>query len=514
MRKDKEKIECLNKHSAQQQELMDIVSSELTEYLITQIELVSNLSEHVFKSGKLKKLLEAQIEFARRIGSVAEIIGLHGLHLFCEHIQINFELMIKECFDQQSIIDSQLLYWPEIIQSYLQAPNDSGYIQEVLVYINHEGFPVALDQQESIKIRGEFYNFSIQVDSNERIQKATPELVNLDVSEDVDSGIIENLMLDLPKQTERLSAAVRALCGDDYINQLKISAKIAHTLKGTGNTVGIKGIANLTHCMEDIFEVLLKAKKKPSTSLYESLKNTTECLEEMSEYLEGLGSKPEHSVKVFQELLDWANSINIHGLTDRVKLEYEPVTSADENLASLDSSKQIERSNKISSDLPLRVSAKLVDDLLNSTGESIITAEQVAELVLVLKSTIQNLVNNNKKVKLRAHEIENLIELRGLSDHLENQEVNTDFDPLEIDQFDGLHASANKLVESTEDSFEFSNEIQHTLHLLEKHSLNQMRILQENQDAVLRIRMVPVQKHCPLVYSVLLNRYANHRINW
>lgn len=497
MKKDKDQAECLNKHSPQQQELIDIVNAELTEYLITQIELVSNLSERAFKSEELKQLLEAQIEFARRIDSVAEIIGLQGLHLFCEHIKINFELMLTQSYDQQSIIDSQLLYWPEIIQSYLLAPNDPDYIQEVLVYIKHEGFPIALGEQGNIRIREEFFNFSIQVDGNERIQKATPELVNLDVSEDIDSGIIENLMLDLPKQTERLSVSVRALCGDDYINQLKVSAKITHTLKGTGNTVGIQGIANLTHYMEDIFEVLLKSKMKPSNSLYETLRNTTECLEEMSEYLEGLGLKPENSVKVFQELLDWANSINIHGLTDRIELEVDSVPSNDEALANLEPSKQKERSNETPSDLPLRVSAKLVDDLLNSTGESIITGEQIAELVILLKSAIQNLVNNNKKVKLRAHEIENLIELRGLSNRLENQQVDTDLDLQETDQVDELHTSANKLVESTEDSFEFSNEIQNTLHLLEKHSLNQVRILQENQDAVLRIRMVPVQSIVP-----------------
>ncbi len=497
MEKDREKIECLNKHSPQQQELIDIINSELAEFIITQIELVSNLSEHVFKSVKLQQVLDAQIEYTSRIDSVAEIIGLHGLRLFCLHIQKNFELMLSKKIDQKSIIDSQILYWPEVVQSYLQAPSDPDYIQEVLVYLNHEGFPIALAEQENIRIEEQFYNSSIQVDSNERIQKATPWLVSLDVSEDIDTGIIDNLMLDLPKQTERLSATVRSLCGDDFVNQLKIAAKITHTLKGTGNTVGIQGIANLTHYMEDIFEVLRKAKKKPSNSLCETLKNTTECLEEMSEYLEGLGSKPEQSVTVFQELLNWANSINIHGLTDRIELKDDPVNSTDETLASLDSSKQIERSDEISSDLPLRVSAKLVDDLLNSTGESIITGEQIAELVLILKSTIQNLVNNNKKVKLRAHEIENLIELRGVSDRLENQHVNTDFDPLELDQFDELHASANHLVESTEDSFEFSNEIQNTLHLLEKHSVNQVRILQESQDAVLRIRMVPVQSIVP-----------------
>ncbi len=497
MEKDREQIECLNKHSPQQQELIDIINAELAEFLITQIELVSNLSERVFKSAKLQQILEAQIDFASRIGSVAEIIGLHGLYLFCAHIQKNFELMLSKSLDQNNIIDSQLLYWPEIIQSYLLAPNDPDYIQEVMVYLNHEEFPITLGQHENIRIEEQFYNSSIQVDINERVQKATPELVDLNVSEDIDSGIIENLMLDLPKQTERLSAAVRSLCGDDFINQLKIAAKITHTLKGTGNTVGIRGIANLTHCMEDIFDVLLKAEKKPSNSLYEALKNTTECLEEMSEYLEGLGSKPEQSVKVFQELLNWANSINIHGLTDRIELEVDLIDSADEKLVSLDSSKQIERSNVISSDLPLRVSAKLVDDLLNSTGESIITGEQIAELVLLLKSTIENLVNNNKKVKLRAHEIENLIELRGLSDRLESQEANTDFDSLELEQSDELYISANQLVESAEDSFEFSNEIQNTLHLLEKHSLNQVRILQESQDAVLRIRMVPVQSIVP-----------------
>ena len=493
MIKNNIKKECSSKHSPQQQELIDVISAELNDFRLSQIDLVSNLAERKFKLAELKEILEEQIEFVGRAGSVAKIIGLRGLYLFCKHIKNNFVQMQNQAINQNDIVDSRLLNWPEVIQDYLVDPNEQNNIQKALGFLSHEKFPITLDQQEKITIEEQFYNSSIQVDKNERIRIATPELVSLDVSDEIDIDIIENVKLDLPKQTENLSMAVRGLCGDDFINQLEIATKIAHTIKGASNIVGIQGIANLTHYLEDIFEILLKAKKKPPNMLYRSLLSATDCLEEMSEYLEGFGPEPDNAVTVFQDILNWVNSIEAHGLTDHVEFEVESGNDIAKSPANVTSSPDPESLNESSSDLSLRVAAKLVDELLDNSSESIITSEQIAELILLLKSSIQNLITNNKKVKLRAHEIEHLIELRGLASRLGQQNKITDFDSLELDQFDELYTSANQLVEATEDSFEFSGEIQDTLLLLEKHANNQVRNLQESQETVLRIRMVPIK---------------------
>ncbi len=493
-----------NKYSPQQQELIDVINAELSEFLVAQLDLISKLKQHAFKSAKLREVLEVQTDFVSRVGSVARMIGLKGLHAFCKHIKNNFIRLQSKRTDQFNIVASQILYWPEVIKKYLIAPSDPVCINEVLEYLRQHRFPIGFEEHELNKLKEQFYNSSIKTDKPKQISLATPELISLEVSDEISTDIIENLLLDLPKQVEKLSIAVRGMLGEDFVDQLEIATKIAHTIKGAGNIVGIQGIANFTHAMEDIFDVLLKARKKPSNMLYASLQNATDCLEEMSEYLEGIGPQPDNSIFVFQDLLDWANSISTHGLTEQIvsidglDQNAELETDLKQEPEKLLPIKNSERSNDDSSDLPLRVAAKLIDDLLNNTDESIVTSEQIAELVLLLKNSMQHLIANNKKVKLRAHELENLIGLRGLPESIKiSGYKNTEFDPLELDQFDELHTSANQLVEEAEDAFEYTNDIQVTLLMLEKHCNNQVRNLQESQESVLRIRMVPIKSIVP-----------------
>lgn len=485
MAKQKDKNADVIKLSDQQQEMIDVIYAELVEISTTQIKLISDLSEPNFKLEQLQQILEEQINCVAKIGSTSEIIGLMGVKRVTEHIQNNFEQIENQDISLERIIESRILTWPVQIQRYLENIHDMNIVQEMLKLLDHEVLPNRINQQEKNQIVNAFDNSLIQTDSDECIQTATPELVSLEISDDVDSDVIDNLLLNLPKQVAELSIAVKSLRSADYINQLEIAEKVAHTLKGVGNTVGISGIANITYCLEDIFEVLLKAKKKPSVLLYDALQNATECLVEISEYLEGVGAKPNQAVEVFQEILTWSNNIKSHEFIAHTEESAASYIHKEDGDMHNDTAATMENANEASADLSLRVSAKLVDDLLNSTGDTIITSEQIAELVSSLKSSIYNIISSNKKVKSRAYEIDNLI---GLQENTHK---------LVPDQIEDMQSSANQLIEATEDTFEFSNHIQNTLHLLERHSLNQIRMLQENQNAVLRIRMIPVENIVP-----------------
>ena len=82
-------------YSPEQQELIDLINDELTHFLVIQTDLVSNLTEDQITSNKLHEILEEQIDFAKRVGSAANIIGLKGLYVFCEHMKNNFMQMPK-----------------------------------------------------------------------------------------------------------------------------------------------------------------------------------------------------------------------------------------------------------------------------------------------------------------------------------------------------------------------------------------------------------------------------------
>ena len=394
----------LSELTSEQQELIDLIKSEVSDLLELQAELFSELDKRGMDDKQLEEIIDLQIFHTSRIGSAAEMIGLRGLHYFCLSIRKNLQHIQENQLKDFFSLRSKILYWPDVIHTYLLAPYNSECIQSILDYLDQDYWPVRLDKHELDKLESLFLISKIEIDHGEtleHISKATPELVSLKISEEINSDLFNSLMLDLPRQTEELSRAVQSLQSDDFLKQLEIAGRTTHTLKGAGNTVGIQGIVSLTHHLEDIFAALLKAKTKPSESLHSAIQNAADCLEEMSEYLEDLGPYPEQSELILQEILDWANKIDSSGVIRQLESKENKITPS-----SHDISKQVRSSQKkdlnirhaeTTADPILRIPVSLADDLLKRAGENIISNEQIKELVFNLQSSIQHLSSSNKK---------------------------------------------------------------------------------------------------------------------
>ncbi len=482
-----------------EQELLNVIYDEVSDLLADQIKLSVNLNSFSNSIDQLSDLVELQIRHAERIGSAAEMIGMHGLYMFCMHIKDNLEFIIEVNPAMIISLRTSILFWPDVSRTYLISPDDKDYISLMIDFLSLKQFPVKLTQKKRNDIESNFKKSRIDADSSEFIHEATPDLVSLKISEDMDHEIFNSLMLDLTRQIEELYISVLELQNSDFIKQLEISERVAHTLKSAGNTANIAGIVNFTHHLEGIFSALLKSKQKPSDELHQCILDACDCLQEMTEFLKGDGVFPEQSLEVLQNVLDWVNKINLHGVDSKtghysVKDDVLDSKSEDSNTHNA----TIEKSNKeVQVDPTLHISVNLVDDLLKRAGESIISNEQIQGLSYQLTTSIQRLAASNEKVKALAQELENMIELRGFLPQLDSFSKDEKFDSLEIDQFNELHTFANQILESTDDSMEFSKQIEQSALKLEQLSTTQVRTLHENQEAVLRIRMVPVKSILP-----------------
>lgn len=472
--------------SNEQKELLDLISGEVSELLTDKIKLTVEIDHIADDRKQLQDALETEIENANRIGSAAQMIGLHGLYEFCKCISENFELISSKDPSLLFSLKSKILSWPNIVHTYLSSPSNTDHIHVALNFLKQNELPLKISAKRINRIKAQFIKSNVEVDTNfERILEATPDLVSLELSEEVDKDLFDSFIHDLPRLTEELSDSVHKFQNDDFLRQLEISERIAHTIKGAGNTLSIRGISNLTHYLESIFSSLSKAKKKPSNKLYDAIQSATDCLEEMSEYLQGIGSFPDQSVQVFQELLNWTNESHPHELNEQIN-----------SIVSYDNKKK-----KISQDLKiepkLQIPARLVDDLLKRAGGHIISNEQIQELAQQVKAVLRQLTISNKKVKFLAQELENKIELQSFSFQFNPLNKNEKFDPLEVDQFNELHTCTNQLLESADNSVEFSGQLEEKVLKLETLSANQVRNLYENQETVLRIRMIPVKTILP-----------------
>ena len=490
----------------EEQEFLELINAEIIEIQETHSDRLIALTKNDCTKDTIIDIIETQNDQLDRIGTAAEMIGLHGLHSFCVKLSDNLEHIKENNPHLACSLHEQLMLWPDILQAHLFATNEQEYIQTAIDYLIADCWPTNTSEEELHKIQEAFNNSAIEIDKSEqtkRIQQATTANISLEVPEDVPDELINSLLQDLPEQTEEFSSSIQNLNNNDYLDQLEIAKRIAHTLKGAGNTVGIVGLANLTHNLEDILEALLKAKSKPSEKIYNILQNAADCLEEMSECLQGISAAPSEALQVFQSVLDCANHIDKYGIHDE-SLEVEAdkheetvistsITSIDTQIFNATSDKKDSAANEESVENTLRVSANLIDDLLKHVDESLISNAQIQEFVSRSRDYTKQLRANNSRVKALIQELEHIIEIRGFSSHIDKNFNDSKFDPLEMDQFNELHTYTNQLIEASADSIEFSSNIDEALSKLDQLASNQGRVLVDNQEAVLRTRMVPVK---------------------
>ena len=489
--------------SSEQQEILDLINAEIADIQEAHsIRLNEVIESSDSNETDLYDEIDTQIDQLDRIGSAAEMVGLQGLKKFCKHLGKILAHIQETNLNQLTALKEQFLIWPEIIQAYLFSPEESDYILAALDYLNLDCWPIQLKPVEQKNFEDAFYTSRVEVDTSqipERIREVTPENISLRKPEDVPEELFDSLLQDLPEQTAEFSIAVQHLRNQDYLEKLETSKRIAHTLKGAGNTVGIQGLATLTHHLEDILDALLKEKEKPTQILHSVIENAADCLEEISEFLQGMGQAPKDMLNILQEVLNWANHIDEHGIpteTDNVSNSEDTDALPQKYKSTQDIAivtKSSDKNHEIHAEQSLRIATTLVDDLLKRAGENIISNGQIQEYILRSKNYAKQLRINNNKIKSLVNELEHLIEIRGISSRFSSNNKQDKFDPLEMDQFNELNTYANLLIEAAADSNEFAINIEASLLKLDNLSSSQRRLLIENQEAVLRTRMVPVK---------------------
>jgi HPt (histidine-containing phosphotransfer) domain-containing protein len=105
---------------------------------------------------------------------------------------------------------------------------------------------------------------------------------DLSPAEDVMPNVLQGMLLELPDNAHNLSAQIETYVRSGDPEAIDQARRVSHTLKGDANTVGIKGIANLTHSLEDIFIEVAKAPEIPSRGFADMLTQAADCVAAMA----------------------------------------------------------------------------------------------------------------------------------------------------------------------------------------------------------------------------------------
>lgn len=455
-------------------------------------DLAAAVSSH-FSVQERRAALTNYSELIERLGIAAASVGLVALGNVFARCKQMLDEVTTELSPAQEVLLEQL---PRRVSAYLSFPTDSGSCAALIDLLTDSAWqcPIAHDVA-SIWILALANVQLIEGDDQkpERQAFASEEDVSLTLPEDINPELLDGLLQELPQQTAAFTAAIeRISAGVGSAGDVSRAMRSAHTLKGAANTVGIKGIATLTHHLEDILLALSEENVMPDRELSAMLVNAGDCLEAMSEALLGVGPAPQNAREVLQAVLDYANRIDHEGVNVLattaiypIEQDYAPAQVDNQIIANQDTGSRDQGQG-------LRVSAPVVDELLRLAGETLISNSQIQDR---LRQTVKQGIAMQQQQTLMAQlvsELENLVDIRGVAAPQLKARSKDDLDPLEFDAFSELHTVTRRLVEASSDSQQILNQVNEQFTTLSDLLDVQQRLQMANQHAVIRTRMVPV----------------------
>ncbi len=447
--------------------------------------------------GEEEQLLDSVTEYVTLVECFMEAcksVELHGLSDVCSFIIENITILSSYSKDDRDQTLDLIQPWINLVQGYLSDPVSDQKCLDIVNHLDNENWPTPLT---GVAWRDLFTKLNTDSDKSldaqleeKRPKNVDPSDIVLDIDQDARPEVVDAFMQEAPQFAADFSRHLSLLYkGENLNDNIEAAQRLSHSLKGSANLIGIKGIANLAHYLEDIFELLLKKQIKIiPDSLNNILQEASDCIESMIDAVLGEDHIPENSITILQSVLDWANKIekndfsdnNTNNTIDSVKQPVDVIQSV---------------CSPVNSD-SIRVSTLTIEDMYRLIGEVSISVGQIQTQVRHLLQQSDHFRQQDNMIQQRRFDLENIIDLRG-KDSVHHQftiddNMNPDFDALEMDQYDDLYSTTHRYIEAVADSREISQDMHAELVKLDSLFLQQSRLNKELENVVIATRMVPV----------------------
>jgi chemotaxis protein histidine kinase CheA/ActR/RegA family two-component response regulator len=499
------------------------LAQEVTPQLLS-LPLLADLIEQGDDIGEPKLLWDAVFsEYKERIeyfANAASFIGLKPLEIWLGKLAENIGALLANPLAMSEGLRALLVLIPEALQAYFEAPGEKTADQAFML-LEDISWPMPQQGVVLLATVGALAQLSLigsrQV--TERSDDVSEDDVSLQIPEDADVNVVENLLRELPALSTEFSDAVVRI-GKGSMADLEPAQRIAHTLKGAANTVGVRGIANLTHQLEDIFQILGRENKLPPQILMDHLSDAADCLAEMSEAVAGVGTPPENALEVYRSAVAWTNRLVRDGVPsndlvsevnseraanfmaessdsfadDEPHLENE--NSSDQSVAAAEpAQEQLTDANSQREEEILRVPSSLIDKMMGFTGEAAIVLAQVQDRLALLEKTRSTIKVDTERLGALSDELDHLVDIRGMS--MTERKDASDFDSLELDEYNELHTVSRRIAESGADAKLIDQQLDRDLTALKDMIAQLERVQTDLRESTLQSRMVQVSSVSP-----------------
>ena len=458
---------------------------------------------------------DAYLTSVTRLSEAAGYMGLTGVQRIGSCVTDNLQHLDADDQDARVLVRPFFIEWAQLLESHLRNATERAPIESLITHFGGGWVPLPLDESALNELRAELAAANGIGAALDETEQAAPEALEafdlaLDISSDVDAALIDAFLHDSPPQAAEVTQSLQGWIADPTQSELLRNAKrAAHTLKGSANILGIRGVAKLAHRLEDILEICENESTPPSSMRAQALMSAADCLEQMVATVAGEDSAPENALAIV-EMLDAARN-NTASDTVRQRILDAPAAAQPTPQIPHPAPAPARGEAKATT----RVPSELLDNLVRMVGELTI---KIGELDQELKSASghsRELIERDRAIQKRLYELEHAVDIRGVAARHKIHAVETahpDFDSLEMDQYNEVQSLTRALIEETTDARDLGVGLKDELAGLAGILHQQQRLMRELQHLTSQTRMAPVETIVPrLQRNVRQTAAATHK---
>ncbi|EJK99028.1 sensor histidine kinase/response regulator ChpA, putative [Pseudomonas fluorescens Q2-87] len=270
-----------------------------------------------------------------------------------------------------------------------------------------------------------------------------------------------------------------------------------HTLKGGARMVEIGPIGDLAHELENLYEGLSAGLLQPSPALFTLLQSSHDRLAQMLDAVRAGQPCP-----LADRLITQIQAVNhpqepetpqAVAVPEPVSAPPTPTPARTEPAVPSDGADMV------------KVSAELLDDLVNLAGETSIFRGRIEQQVNDARVALSEMETTIERMRDQLRRLDTETQGRILSrQQVEAERLGyEEFDPLEMDRHSQLQQLSRALFESASDLLDLKETLDRGNHDAENLLQQQGRINTELQEGLMRTRMVPFERMLPRLKRIV-----------
>jgi chemotaxis protein histidine kinase CheA/CheY-like chemotaxis protein len=426
--------------------------------------------------------------------AAADLVGLSGVSMFLSHTQDVLAAIEAASVDRQIVLAQWSLDALDVVKVTIDAPTAPEVVELALMHASQSPLAPSAEWLDELSV-ALMQLPALPLNEDDDAQNSFDPVTVDDVSLRVDAAdpeLLGSMLHDAPRQLDRLYRDLTAHASSTtaVAGSLIEAQRVAHTLKGSGNIIGIPGVARLAHRLEDTLIWLDSPEANEAAGRACATRDAIlacETLQQMIAHLAGEDAAPDYALAILERMQDWAQMIHAGEAA-----EFLPPAV---NIAAIASSaapilRQTANPGSIGTDAAsIRLSSDQVSKFVKRAGQSLANVQRNAQGVREIDERLRTAQERQQALNAKLEELQRTVDRQVVALQQRRDETG-DFDPLELDRYDTLHVLSRIVAEAVQDQVEITQEVRSSAARLMTDLREEQRELRQQHKELLDARLI------------------------